>query len=106
MLDKLIPRHAIFKKTVNLPKKRYARGEKVLFKIHKNNISFWEVGRVKKKRVGEQGYIIQGPKNIHKRHLNQLRKCRVNDLNVSPPQICLESIDVIFENFDLDALQA
>ena len=59
------------------------------------------------KRFGKwalwNNYIIQGPKNIHKHHLNQLRKCRVNDSNVSPPQICEESY--IFENFDLDAPQ-
>ena len=59
-----------------------------------------------KQRVGELVYIIQGLKNIHKRHLNQLRKCRVNDSNVSPPQICEEPIDIIFEKFDLDAPQA
>ena len=56
--------------------------------------------------MGELVYIIQGPKNIHKCHLSQLRKCRVNDSNVSPPQICEEPIDIIFENFDLDAPQA
>ena len=82
VFDKLIPRQARFKKTVTLPKKRYACGEKVLFKLYKNNITFWEVGTAKQ-RVGEKVYIIQGPKNIHKRHLNQLRKCRVNDSNVS-----------------------
>ena len=60
------------------------------------------MGKVKQ-RVGYVVYIIQGPKNIHKRHLNQLRKCRVNDSNVSPPQICEETIDIIYENFDLDA---
>ena len=59
-----------------------------------------------KQRVEELVYIIQGPKNIHKRHLNQLRKCRVNDSNVSPPQICGKSIDIIFENFDHDAPHA
>ena len=105
MIDKLIPRQARFKKTVTLLKKRYACGEKVLFNIYKNNMTFWEVGTVKQ-RVWELVYIIQGPNNIHKRHLNQLRKCRVNDLNVSPPQICEEPTDIIFENFDLDALQA
>ena len=51
-----------------------------------------------KQGVGELVY-----KNIH---LNQLRKFRVNDSNVSPPQICEEPIDIIFENFDLDAHQA
>ena len=43
---------------------------------------------------------------MHKCHLIQSRKCRVNDSNVSPPQICKEPIDIIFENFDLDAPQA
>ena len=102
VFDKLIPRQVRFKKTVTLPKKRYACGEKELYKIYKNNITFWEVGTVKQ-RVGELVYIIQGPKNIPNRHLNQLRKYRVNDSNVSLPQICEEPIDIIFENFDLDA---
>ena len=43
VFDKLIPRQARFKKIVTLPKKRYACGEKVLFKLYKNNITFWEV---------------------------------------------------------------
>ena len=72
VFDKLIPRQARFEKTVTLPKKRYACGEKVLFKVYKNNITFWEVGTVKQ-RVGELVYIILDPQNIHKRHLNQLR---------------------------------
>ena len=47
VFDKLIPRQTRFKKTVSLPKKRYTGGEKVLFKVYKNNITFWEVGTVK-----------------------------------------------------------
>ena len=77
----------------------------MLFKVYKNNITFWEVGTVKQS-VGELVFIIQGPKDIYKRHLNQLWKCRVNDSNVSLPQICEEPIDIIFENFDLNAPQA
>ena len=92
VFDKLVPRRVRFKKTVTPPKKkRYACGEKVLFKIYKSNMTFWEVGTVKQ-RVGELVYIMQGPKNMHKRHLNQVRKCRVNDSNVSPPQTCEEPI--------------
>ena len=37
------------------------------------NMTFWEVGTIKQ-RIGELVYIVQGPKNIHKRHMNQLRK--------------------------------
>ena len=37
VFDKVIPRQARFKKTVTLPKKRYACGEEVLFKVYKNN---------------------------------------------------------------------
>ena len=79
-------------------------GEKVLFKVYKNNIMFWEVGTVKE-RVWELVYIIQGLNNIHKHYLNHLRKHRVYDSNVSPPQICEEPIDTIFENFDFDPPQ-
>ena len=58
------------KKIILPKKKRYACGEKVWFKVYKNNITFSEVGTVKQ-RVGELVYIIQDPKNIRKRHLNQ-----------------------------------
>ena len=43
--------------------------DKVLFKAHKNNITFWEVGTIKQ-RIGGLFYIVQGPKNTQKRHMN------------------------------------
>ena len=66
----------------------------MLFKVYKNNTTFWKMGRVKQ-RVGE---LDTWPKNIHKRHLNLEKKFRVNDSNVSPPQIWEQPIDIIFEN--------
>ena len=69
VFDKLIPRQVKFKKTVSPNKKHFYPGDKVLFKAYKNNITFLEVGTIKQ-RIGELVYIIQGPKNTHKRHMN------------------------------------
>ena len=104
VFDKLIPRQAKFKKTVSPHKKHFFPGDKVIFKAYKNNITFWEVGTVKQ-RIGELVYIVQGPKNTHKRHMNQFRKCRLNKSEVSPQNICEEPIDAIFDHFDLDTPQ-
>ena len=86
VFDKLIPRQANFKKTVSFHKKHFFPGDKVLFKAYKNNITFSKVGTIKQ-RIGELVYIVQGPKNTHKRHMNQLRKCRSNESVESPISI-------------------
>ena len=67
-------------------------------------MTFLEVGTIKQ-RIGELLYIVQGPKNTHKRHMNQLRKCRLNESEDSPQNTCEEPIDAIFDHFDLDTLQ-
>ena len=46
-------------------------------------MSFWEVGTIKQ-MIGELVYIVQGPKNTHKRHMNQLRIYRLNESKESP----------------------
>ena len=102
--DKLIPRQAKFKNTVLPHKKYFYPGVKVLFKAYKNNMTFWEVGTIKQ-RIGELVYIVQGPKNIHQRHMNQLRKCRLNESDESPQNTCEEPIDAIFDHVDLDTPQ-
>ena len=79
-------------------------GDKVLFKGYKNNITLCEVGTIKQ-RIGELVYIVQGPKNTHKRHMNQLRKCRLNESEESPQNTFDEPIDAIFDHFDLDTPQ-
>ena len=71
-----------FKKTVLPQKKHFYSGDKVLFKAYKN-MSFWEVGTIKQ-RIGELVYIVQEPKNTHKPHMNQLRKCHLNESEESP----------------------
>ena len=101
VFDKLIPRQAKFKKTVSPHKKYFYPGDKVIFNAYKNNITFWEVGTIKQ-RIGELVYIVQGPKNTHKRHMNQLRKCRLNESEESLQNTCEEQIDVIFDHFDFD----
>ena len=104
VFDRLIPRQAKLKKTVSPHKKHFYPGDKVLFKAYKNKITFWEVGTIKQ-RIGELVYIVQGPKNIHKHHMNQLRKCRLNESEESPQNTYEELIDVIFDHFDLDTSQ-
>ena len=104
VFDKLISRQAKFKKNVSPHKKHFYPGDKVLFKAYKNNITFWEVGTIKQ-RIGELVYIVQGPKNTLKRHMNQLRKCRLNESEESPQNTCEEPIDAIFDHFDVDTPQ-
>ena len=103
VFDKLIPREAKFQKTVSPHKKHFYPGDKVLFKAYKNR-TFWGVGTIKQ-RIGELVYIIQGPKNTHKRHMNQFRKCCLNESEESPQNTCEEPIDAIFDHFDLDTPQ-
>ena len=67
-------------------------------------MTFWEVGTIKQK-IGELVYIVQGPKNTHKRHMNQLMKYRLNESEDSPQNTCKEAIEAIFDHFDLDSLQ-
>ena len=104
VFDKLILRQAKFKKTDTSHKKHIYPGDKVLFKAYKNNMTFWKVGTIKQ-RIGELVYIAQGPKNTHKRHMNQLRKCRLNESEESPQNTCEELIDAIFDHFDLNTPQ-
>ena len=104
VFDELISRQANFKKTVSLRKKHFFLGDKVLFKAYKNNITFWKVDTIKR-RIGEQFYIVQGPKNTHKRHMSQPRKCRLNESEESPQNTCEEPINAIFDHFDLDTTQ-
>ena len=102
--DRLIPRQAKFKKTVLPHKKYFYPGDKVLFKAYKNNITFWEVCTIKQ-RIDELVYIVQGPKITHKRDINQLRKCCLNESEESPQNTCEEVIGVISDHFDLDSPQ-
>ena len=67
-------------------------------------MTFWEVGTITQ-RIGELAYIVQGPKNTYKRHVNQLRKCRLNESKESPQNTCEEPINAIFDHFDLDTPQ-
>ena len=69
-----------------------------------DNIAFWEVGNIKQ-RIGELVYIVQGQKNTQKRHMNQLRKCRLNESEESPQNTCEEPIDVIFDHISHDTPQ-
>ena len=99
VFDKHISRQANFKKTVSPYKKYSFLGDKILFKVYKNNMAFWGVGTTKQ-RIGELVYIVQGPKNTHKRHMNQLRKCRLNESQETSQNTSEEPIDTIFDHLD------
>jgi len=102
VFDKLLPRQ-IKPSRDQTASKRYVPGEKIYFKIYKDNKTFWELGTINK-RIGNMVYIIDGPKFSHKRHLNQLRKRWSDDTNTGPPEQ-QETMDVIFDTFDLPSPQ-
>ena len=81
-----------------VPTERYNPGEKVFFRIFRNNKSFWKVGTIKR-RVENMIYIVKGPQFTHKRHLNQLRRCILNEVDSSPSEETL--IDVIYDAFNI-----
>ena len=100
IFDKFIPLQAMFKKIVSYYKKHFYPCDKDLFKAYKKNMTFWEVDTIKQ-WMGELVYIVQGPKNTHKRHIDLLRKCRLNEPEESPQNTCEETIDATFDHFDL-----
>ena len=101
--DKLLPKQNKLQKTTLAPKKWFNPGEKIYFKKYQNNMSSWERGIIKK-RIGDMVYIVDEPKYTHKRHQNQLQKCRLNDSN-DVQQTEEEPINTIFDMFDLDPPQ-
>ena len=67
------------------------------------SVSFWELGTITQ-RIRNVTYIIQDPKFEHKRHLNQFRKCTIEDL-VDLPQEEVEAIDTVYNTFDIEHSQ-
>ena len=104
VFNKLLPKQNKLRKTTLAPKKRFNPGEKIYFKKYQNNTSCWDRGIISK-RIGDMVYIVEGPKYTHKRHQNKLQKRRLNDSN-DVPQTQEESIDTIFDMFDLDPPQS
>jgi hypothetical protein len=81
-----------------ITKKRYKVGEKVFFKVHRNNRTFWESGTVDK-QIGNMVYMIKGPDFVHKRHTNQIRKRYANsELTRSPGE---DIMDTVFDTFQV-----
>ena len=76
----------------------YNPGDKVIFRIFKDNKSFWKMVTIKK-RVGNMIHIIKGPQFTHKSHLNQLRKCLTDEADRRPPEETV--IDIIHDTFDI-----
>lgn len=72
--------------------------------MFKNSTSYWEPGTIEK-QIGNVIYIIQGPKFLHKRHLNQTRKRLLEDSN-GLPQEEEEVMDTIFDTFNMQRPQA
>ena len=85
-------------------KEKVQPGRKIYFKKYQNNTSCWERGIIKK-RIGDMVYIVEEPKWTYKRHQNQLQKRRLSDSN-DVPQTEEETIDTIFDMFDLDPPQS
>lgn len=105
VFDKLIPVQTKPIRSSPAPKKKYAIGEKVFFKAYKNNLSYWEPGIIEKK-CGSVIYQVQGPKFVHKRHINQLRPRKTDDTEVEPQQLEQpEPIDTVYDLFDLEPPQ-
>ena len=98
VFDKLLPKH-IKPPTSTIPKKVYLPGEKVFFQNQKDNVIFWELGKVQK-RIGQMIYLIEGPTYIHKKHSNQIRK-RYTEDEVQPPEQ-EEIMDQLYDSFDLE----
>ena len=77
--------------------KRYNPGDKIFFRILKDNKSFWEMGTIEK-RVGNMIYIIKCRQFIHKRHLNQVRKRLTDEADSGSDETVM---DVIYDTFDI-----
>ena len=101
--QELLPKQNKLRKTTLVPKKWFNPGQKIYFKKYQNNMSCWEHGI--KKRISDMVYIVRGPKYIHKRHQNQLRKHHLNDSD-DVSQTEEEPIDTIFNMIDLDPPQS
>ena len=100
VFEKLLPKQASLGRTTTVPTKRYNPGDKVFFKAYSNNTSFWELGTIDE-RVVNTTYIILGPTAIHKRHLNQIRRRRLDDPGRTP-----QDEEEAIETFDIEPPQA
>ena len=96
--NKLLPKQMKPGRRNIVPRKRYNPGEKVFFRIFKENKSFWEAGTIKR-RVGNMIYIVKGPQFMHKRHLNQLKRCISNEVDSSSSEKTV--MDVIYDTFNI-----
>ena len=103
VFEKLLPKQTKTKRNHFMAKKNYVPGEKVYFKMFKQNKTFWELGTIRQ-RVGNMVYIVEGPTFTHKRHLNQLRKRWSDDPDINPPEV-EETMDIIYDMFDLPSPQ-
>ena len=65
---------------------------------------FWELGTIDK-RIGNTTYIILSPTATHKRHLNQIRRRRLDDPDRTP-QDKEEAIETLYDTFDIEPPQA
>ena len=96
--DKLLPKQTKPGGTCIVLTKRDIPGDKVFFRIFKDNKSFGEMGTIEK-RVGNMIYIIKGPQFTHKRHLNQLRKRLTDEADRGSPEETV--MYVIYDTFDI-----
>ena len=104
VFEKLLPKQASLVRTTTVPTKRYKPRDKVFFKAYSNNTSFWELGTIDT-RIGNTTYIILGPTATHKRHLNPIRRRRLDDPGRTP-QDEEEAIETLYDTFDIEHPQA
>ena len=96
--DKLLQKQTKPATASIVPTKKYYPGEKVYFKMFKDNKSFSEAGMIEK-RIGNVIYIIKWQQFTHKRYLNQIRKRSSNEPDNGPAENV--AMDVIYDIFDI-----
>ena len=96
--DKLLLKQTKPGRTYVVPPKRYNPGDKVFFRIFKDNKSFGKMGTTEK-RVGNMIYIIKGTQFTRKRHLNQFRKRLTDEADSGALKEIV--MDIIYDTFNI-----
>lgn len=84
-------------------KKRFKIDQKVYFRVFGNNKSHFEIGTIDR-QIGNMIFMVQGPKFIHKRHVNQIRKRYESVVDRDPIED--DTMDVVFDTFDVPIPQS
>ena len=96
--DKILPKQTKPGRTNIISTKHYNLGEKVFFRIFKDNRSFLDAGTVER-RVGDMMYILKGPQFPHRKYPNPLMRRISNEADSGPLEETV--IDVIYDTFNI-----